>query len=165
MNVTLEQWALVLTAIAAWVALGISLYNLWQGCPRRRVEVVFPGQEQFLVPLGPPRVTITFVNEQGPVVVIKKVGFEYGGHLLSLAFPGSRGATLPREVPPEDSASFPVALATLRHFIEEEEFPLPTRAFCIDAIGRYFWSPPFSRESRSLFIISPREQGEPEGGI
>lgn len=67
---TLEQWALVLTAIAAWVALGISLYNLWQGRPKREVKVdlIGPGGEAMRV---------SFINKRGPGVVIEEVGFEY----------------------------------------------------------------------------------------
>ncbi len=162
MNLTLEQWAIVFTAIAAWVALGISLYNRWESREIRRVEVVFPGQEQFIQPLGPPRVRITFINERGPVVVIRKVGFEYGGHTLALAYPRGRGATLPTEVQPQHSVSYHLRLATLYGFVLSDGLPPPTRAFCIDATGRYYWSRPFSQESRSLFLISPGEQEDPE---
>lgn len=141
MNLTLEQWALLLTAIAAWVALGISLYNLLQGRPRRRVEasLVFIGrpttsQKVVIDPrTSQEAILITFINERGPVVVIEQVGFECADG-RDAVFLRPYGDPLPSTVSPGHNAKWYVELKPRESDIQERE-SIPERAYCQDATG------------------------------
>jgi len=147
MNLTLEQWAVVLTAIVALVGLGLSFYNFWQGHPRRRVEV------HSVYPLGPGEypnlISITFINERGPTVVVEEVGFEFpnGRKIVKMRHMPGYDDPLPTEVSAGHSATYCFYLEELRRGVQREGLVF-VKAYCRDATGhRYTIS--LSREIRS----------------
>ena len=114
MNLTVEQWAAIVTALAAWVALGISLYNLCQSRAIRRVEV------HFVYPIGPGTcptlVSITFINERGRVVAVEQVGFEFpnGRWIPKVGHMPLYDDTLPTKVSSGRSATYCFDVEALR---------------------------------------------------
>jgi len=156
MNLALEQWAPALTAIAAWVALGISLYNLLQGRPRRRVDVIIRYGRHPKGRLGP-HIGITFINEQGPVVVVKEVGFTWARGRKGFRkgeFFEDCDDPLPKEVPPGHSASYFFELEYLRRFVRvfQDEPRSVIRAYCKDAAGRLYESEDLTEGIKSTLV-------------
>jgi hypothetical protein len=149
MNLTFEEWAVVLTAIVALVGLGLSFYNFWQGRPRRRLEVSLGLMLHPAIAETIRGVIVKFINERGPVVVIEEVGFEYADGRKAVVFRPS-GDRLPTTVPPGHSASYYYGLEMWRRALPAGD-PIPVRAYCRDATGRGYRAS-LSREIRSALI-------------
>lgn len=157
-SLTLEQWALVLTAIAAWVALGISLYNRWESREIRRVEVasgypIGPGEYPTLI-------LVTFINVRGPTVVLKEAGFEFPDRtrLAKTRAMPILDDSLPKEVFPGRSATYYFRLDDLRKEVQEKGFELDS-AYCKDETGHYYRAS-LSREIRSALSLPPETQND-----
>lgn len=150
MNLSLEQWALVLTAGAAWAGFGLSLYNLVQSRPRRRVKVIFSSHPELEIEY----IVVIFINERGSTVQIGEVGFQRadGSKIAKVRWSGlPHEPQLPTEVPPGHRACYYFELEELRSGVQERK-PIPVRAYCRDDTDQYHKSPNFGREIRSAFI-------------
>jgi len=136
MSLTLEQWLGLLTAVAAWVALGLSLYNRWQSRERQRVEASLGLMPQQMLAENIRVIMVKFINERGPVVVIEEVGLEYadGRHAIAFRPPGDK---LPTTVPPGHSARYYYPLERWREAVQAGN-PMPIRFWCRDATGRRY---------------------------
>jgi len=150
MNVgmTLSDWTGLITAAGITATFGLSLYTwLRYARPRRRVEAGLNAKRDSIV--------VTFVNERGPDVVLKEVGFEYEDGSSrrrpteevssslrdQLAQHAVRAAqSWPRSVGAGDSMRFVFWLRYWRRDIEEEGHPLPVRAYCRDRTGKRYRS-------------------------
>ena len=153
MNLSWEQWIGLLTAGAAWLGLGLSLYNLYQSRPKQRVEASL-GFVHSLI--GSPRrvVVIRFINERGPAVVIEEAGFQCADRSLAVVpIPGPHAARLPSDrlpttVPPGHSAKYYYDWEEWRSNVKAGD-PVPVSAYCRDATGRYHKSRKLSEKIRS----------------
>ena len=146
-GMTLSDWTGLITAAGITATFGLSLYTwLRYARPRRRLEAGLNAKRDSIV--------VTFVNERGPDVVLKEVGFEcedgssrrrYAqGVSFSLtdkrAQHDQRYTQLPRSAGAGDSLTFRFWLRQWRDDIEEEGHPLPVRAYCTDATGKRYIS-------------------------
>jgi len=144
MNLTFEQWI-------ALIGLSIGLLGLvykWnQGRAIRSVEV------HFVYPIGPGTyptlVSITFINERGPVVVVEQVGFGFpnGRWIPKVGHMPLYDDTLPTKVSSGRSATYCFYLEALRRAVQEEGLMLD-KAFCEDEIGHRYETR-LNREIRS----------------
>lgn len=148
MSLSVEQWIALMGPLLVGIA-GLA-YKWNQGRAIRRVEV------HFVLPLGPEEypelVSVTFINERGPVVVVEQVGFKFSngrwipkvGHIPWCDDP------LPTEVSSGHSAMYCFYLEALRRGVQEEGLVLDT-AFCRDKTGRRYEAS-LSREIRSALL-------------
>lgn len=160
MNLTPEQWLGLLTAGAACVGLGLSVYGLWQRRPRQRVEadLSVPVDMRRLETLGE-FIGVTFINERGPLIVIHEVGLECpdGSRAMKASYT-PYDSRLPTEVSAGRSATYYFDLEDLRTHVRDGK-PIPVRAYCRDATGRYYKTP-LREKIRSALSLSPETQDD-----
>lgn len=147
MKLILEQWTLVLTVVVALSSLALSLYNWWQGRPRRRLEVSLDPNREF--------VEVIFMNERGPAVLIEEVGFEYpdGSHFELDPETGSVefGDSVPGAVPPAGGMGrYRWPRQRLLAPLREGELA-PVSVYCRDATGHHYKTS-LSQETRSALL-------------
>lgn len=159
MNLSVEQWRELLrwlwTGGPGWAALVLSLYIWKQSRPVRRVTI-FPNIPLHLLdqpwpfPDLRPCIFVTFINEQGPVVVLQDVGFESAdGTKVEKTRFYPDDADLPVEVPPGHSVCYSFEIENLRSRVRGK--PVPAWAYCRGATGRYYKTP-LSQEIRSALL-------------
>lgn len=152
-DLSFQEWMGLLTTVGILATFGLSLY-VWlrHTRPSQKVEASLGFIRS---PVGSRTyVQIKFINERGPAVVIEDVGFQCDdGTIAQVLIPGPHGARLPTDrlpttVPPGHSAKYYYDLEEWRSNVQAGD-PVPVRAYCRDATGRYHKSRKLSRKIRS----------------
>jgi len=131
MHLTFSDWMALLTAAGILGSFGLSMYMwLCHSRPKRSVKVglAFRGEH----------VRVTFINERGPDVAIEEVDFE-DAHGTAIGIPIYSEHDWPVAVPAGLPAHFSFRLESLRHHVKQGR-PVPVRAYCRDATGKYYRS-------------------------
>lgn len=148
-GMTLSDWTGLITAVGISGSLGLSLYTWFRHIrPSRRVEYELSEKRD--------TIRVTFINERGPDVVLREVGFEYVDGTLRPRHPATVSGPirdkyqrpvdmrlylqLPLSVPAGESLNFYFTLAGWRSDIGKGH-PLPVRAYCRDATRKLYKSP------------------------
>lgn len=156
MNLSFDQLIGVATIGAAWGALVLSLYIWYQSRPVRRVDVMIRYGPHPKARLGP-YLEITFINEQGPVVVVKEVGFTWAGGRKGFRkgkFFEDCDDPLPKEVSVGHSASYFFELEFLRCFAQvfQDDPRSRIRAYCKDVAWKVYKSKDLTEGIKSTLV-------------